>query len=96
MNVIRSLTVTQDEELWKRLIAARKNVFKQAALLGYDTLFLLLLRRITMEGAVKRASRRLNVAGRGILCPYAEVGMDVDKPHQLEIMRADLAKKRSA
>jgi len=27
-----------------------------------------------------------------MVCPYAEVGMDVDKPHQLEIMRADLKK----
>jgi GTP:adenosylcobinamide-phosphate guanylyltransferase len=96
INVIRSLTVTQDEELWKRLIAARKNVFKQAALLGYDTLILLLLRRITMAEAVKRASQRLRISGRGVLCPYAEVGMDVDKPHQLEIMRADLEKRNPA
>jgi hypothetical protein len=29
--------------------------------------------------------------GRAILCPYAEMGMDVDKPFQLEIMREDLA-----
>ena len=33
------------------------------------------------------------VRGRAIVCPYAEVGMDVDKPHQLEIMRADLQKR---
>ncbi len=36
---------------------------------------------------------RLNITGRAIVCPYAEVGMDVDKPHQLEIMRADLKKR---
>jgi hypothetical protein len=54
---------------------------------------LLLLRRVTLEGAVKRASRRLKVKGRAIVCPYAEVGMDVDKPHQLEIMRQDLGRK---
>jgi hypothetical protein len=28
-----------------------------------------------------------------VICPYAEVGMDVDKPVQLEMMRADLAKR---
>jgi GTP:adenosylcobinamide-phosphate guanylyltransferase len=93
MNLIRAMTVTGNEELWNRIIAARKSVLKQAALIGYDTLILLLLRRVTLEGAVKRASRRLKVKGRAIVCPYAEVGMDVDKPHQLEIMRQDLGRK---
>ena len=92
MNVIRTLTVTENDELWRRIIASRKNVLKQAALIGYDTLVLLLLRALDIDGAVKRASRRLKVKGRGIVCPYAEVGMDVDKPHQLAIMRADLSK----
>jgi GTP:adenosylcobinamide-phosphate guanylyltransferase len=90
MNVIRARTVTGNEELWRRLVDARKNALKQAALVGYDTLFLLLLRLLTIEGAEKRACKKLGITGRAILCPYAEVGMDVDKPHQLEILRADL------
>jgi hypothetical protein len=55
---------------------------------------LLLLRRLTIEAGVERASNSLGIRGRAILCPYAEIGMDVDKPHQLEILRADL--ERSA
>ncbi len=51
LNVIRTMTVTGNDELWERIIASRKNVFKQAALLGYDTLLLLLLRQVTLEGA---------------------------------------------
>jgi GTP:adenosylcobinamide-phosphate guanylyltransferase len=92
LNVVRTMTVTGNDELWERIIAARKNVFKQAALLGYDTLLLLLLRQITMESAIKRVTRRVNLTGRALLCPYAEIGMDVDKPHQLELMRLDLAR----
>ena len=42
MNVVRTAIVTGNEELWERIVAARKNAFKQAALLGYDTLLLLL------------------------------------------------------
>lgn len=91
MNVVRTMTVTGNEELWERIVAARKNAFKQAALLGYDTLFLLYFRLITLERAVQKATKRLGVSGRAILSPYAEIGMDVDKPHQLEILRADLA-----
>jgi GTP:adenosylcobinamide-phosphate guanylyltransferase len=96
MNVIQSKMVTENDEIWEKIIASRKNAFKQAALLGYDTLLLLLFRLITLEGAVKKVTRRLNLSGRAILSPYAEIGMDVDKPHQLEIMRADLAKRLPA
>jgi GTP:adenosylcobinamide-phosphate guanylyltransferase len=93
MNVVRTMTVTGNDELWERIIASRKNVFKQAALLGYDTLLLLLLRQITLEKAIQRVTRRVNLTGRALLCPYAEIGMDVDKPHQLELMRLDLARR---
>jgi len=96
MNVVRTETVTANEALWKKIVDARKNALKQASLLGYDTLFLLLLRLLTLDKAVALASKRLHIKARAIVCPYAEVGMDVDKPHQLAIMRADLAKRAKA
>lgn len=95
MNVVATRLVTTNDEVWIKLVSARKNALKQAALLGFDTLFLLLLHAITMEAAVKKVTKRLNITGRAILCPYAEVGMDIDKPHQLEILRADLAQQRA-
>jgi GTP:adenosylcobinamide-phosphate guanylyltransferase len=96
MNIVRAQTVTANEALWKKIVDSRKSALKQASLLGYDTLFLLMLRLLTLEKAVALASKRLSIKGRGIICPYAEVGMDVDKPHQLAIMRADLAKRAQA
>ncbi len=96
MNVIRSMTVTADDALWKRLIDARKSALKQAALIGFDTLLLLMLRLLTLQSAEKIACKRLKLHGRVVECPYAEVGMDVDKPHQLEIMRAALAQRVAA
>jgi GTP:adenosylcobinamide-phosphate guanylyltransferase len=92
LNVIRKMTATQNDALWERIIAARKSPFKQAALVGYDILFLMLLRQIELEMAVKIISRRMRIKGRVLVCPYAEVGMDVDKPHQLEMMRAELGR----
>lgn len=96
MNVVRAQTVTANETLWRKIVDARKSALKQASLLGYDTLLLLLFRLLTLDRAVKIASGRLNVQGRVIVSPYAELGMDVDKPHQLAIMRADLAKSARA
>ncbi len=95
MNVVRMSKLTGDDELYRKIMDARKNVFKQASLIGYDTLLYLLTRRFDLNSAVKQVEKRLNITGEAVLCPYAEVGMDVDKAHQLEILRADLEKKTS-
>jgi len=96
MNLIKTSLATQNNDIWIKLVAARKNVFKQAALIGYDTLFLLAFRLVTLEQGVNKASQRLHIKGRAVVCPYAEVGMDVDKPHQLEMVRADFARRAAA
>jgi len=90
LNMIRASMVNTNEELWDRIVAARKNVFKQAALLGYGNLLLLLSRQLSLESAVKRVTKRMEITGKAVISPYAELGMDVDKPHQLELLRADL------
>jgi hypothetical protein len=33
---------------------------------------------------------------RAIFCPYAEAGMDADKPFQVDILRRDLEKRNVA
>jgi hypothetical protein len=80
-------------DTWENLINNRKNPLKQASVFGFDTLVLLATRQITLEGAVAKLSKRLNLKGRAIVWPYAEAGMDIDKPHQLELVRADLEKR---
>jgi len=91
LNMIRSSTVYANVELWDRIVAARKSVFKQAALLGYGNLLLFLSRQLTLSGAIERVTKKMEITGKAVISPYAELGMDVDKPHQLEIVRVDLA-----
>jgi molybdopterin-guanine dinucleotide biosynthesis protein A len=93
LNILRASIVNQNDALWEKIIDARKNALKQAALIGYDTLILLLLRQITLAGAIKKVTKRIGLTGQALVCPYAEVGMDVDKPHQLEIIREDLSRR---
>jgi GTP:adenosylcobinamide-phosphate guanylyltransferase len=85
--------LVEEDKIWGRLIAARKNALKQAALLGFDLLLLLLLGRMNLKDAERRVSERLGVSGQVCISPYAEFAMDVDKPHQLEIVRQELSKK---
>lgn len=90
MNVVGIDTILAENSIWDRLTAVRKNPLKQAALVGFDTLLLVLLRLVDVEGAAKRVSKNLGLQGRGVLCPYPEVAMDVDKVHHLESVRKDL------
>lgn len=94
MNVIH-VRLVEDTIFWERMVAARKSPLRQAALLGFDMLFLMLTRRITINDAVKRVSNRLGLKGRAVISPYAEIGMDVDKPHQLELVISDLSQPTS-
>lgn len=89
--VINPALAADHHPLWKQIVAARKNPLKQASLLGANLLFGLLLGRLTLDKAATQVSRRLAIRGRAVLCPYPEIGMDVDKPSQLELLRKDLA-----
>jgi GTP:adenosylcobinamide-phosphate guanylyltransferase len=93
LHVIHTSVVSMNTGVWEKLIVARKNPVKQAAILGIDTLILMLLRIITLETAIKKITTRLNMTGAAIVSPYAELAMDVDKPNQLDLVRTDLAKR---
>jgi GTP:adenosylcobinamide-phosphate guanylyltransferase len=90
MHIIRAELAFSTDRIWDDLIGARKNVFKQASIIGFDTLLLLLIGILTLEDAVRRVTKRLKLTGQPVKSPYAELGMDVDKPAQLEMLRADL------
>jgi GTP:adenosylcobinamide-phosphate guanylyltransferase len=94
MNVGRLNLILSDENpLWERITDSRKSPIKQAGLIGLNTIIPLLFRQLTLEQAASNIMKRFEITGRGVVCPYAEVGMDIDKPHQLEILRADLKKQ---
>lgn len=76
--------------LWQKLVDSRKNPIRQAALIGWDTMLLLLLRRLTLADAEAIVSKRLGINAKVAISPYAEIAMDVDKPHQLELIRMEM------
>jgi CTP:molybdopterin cytidylyltransferase MocA len=88
--LMRPSLVVDRRDLWEDLAGARKSALSQARMLGLGTFLKLLIHRLSIADAERRARKVLNVNGRAIPFPHAEIGMDVDKPHQLEIVRADL------
>lgn len=89
INVVR-VGLNKHADVWEQIVSARKSALKQASLIGYSTLGLLLAGRLDLNSAVERVTRRLGISGSVHLSPYAEVAMDIDKPHQLQILQADL------
>lgn len=94
INVAHVSMATEHLDMWEQLIGNRKSPLRQAGVIGYGTLFKLLTRQLTLADAVRRVSERIGFKGRAIVWPYAEPCMDVDKPHQLEMLREDLAKQQ--
>jgi len=90
MHVSHISMATEHLDLWEELIGNRKSPLKQAAAIGFGTLFRVATRSITLDDLVATICERIGIKGRPILWDRAEPGMDVDKPHQLEIIRADM------
>lgn len=90
LNSFSKRAVLQPDALWKELIKARKNPLKQAAMIGIDSLLLLVLGLLDIDQVADRVCKRMGITGKAVRIPFAEVGMDVDKPFQFEIVQADL------
>lgn len=76
--------------LWAELIKTRKSPLKQAGQIGYGTLLGILLGRLTLDQAAERVCKRLGITGKAVRTPFAEIGMDVDKPFQFEMVEKAL------
>lgn len=85
LNVLRA-SLAGEDELWERIIQARKSAWRQASLLGYDLLLQLVLRRVSLKAAGEKVSDRLGIHGVGCVSPFAELAMDIDKPVHLEVV----------
>ena len=94
INIIHVSMTTDHLDTWEELIGNRKSPLRQAAVIGWDTLFRLFTNQLTLQGLVERASERIGIKGRAIIWSQAEPCMDVDKPHQLELMREDFARQK--
>jgi hypothetical protein len=83
----------QEHPIWEKLVGSRKNPLKQASMLGFDTLFRVATRSITIQGLEQKVSGRLGINCRTLLTPYAEMGMDADKLFQFRIVEKFLTER---
>lgn len=74
-------------DLWRDLAASRKEMLKAALQLGPGIFIKFFLHRLSTAHLETQVLRKLDLRVRVLPSPYPELGMDVDKPHQLEICR---------
>jgi hypothetical protein len=94
MNMTHVRMATEHLDMWESLIGSRKSPLKQAGMVGLDTFFQVLTRTISLDDLVEKVCGRIGIKGRVIRWDSAEPCMDVDKPHQLELLRSDLAEQQ--
>ena len=90
MNITHVRMATEHLDLWEKLIGNRKSPLTQASIVGLDTLWKVITRSATLDELVGHVSNRIGIKGRVIVWDHAEPCMDIDKPHQLELLRADM------
>jgi len=72
----------------EEMINNRKNPLKLCRLLGWTFVIRFLCGVLRLQDVEQRVSELLQVTGTVILSPYPELGIDVDKPSDLELVRA--------
>lgn len=79
--------VTRHRAVFEQAVAMRKNPIGLARLFGLGLLLKMLLGRLRVRDVEARFVKAFGLKGRAVLCPHPEIGMDVDKPADLELIR---------
>ncbi|MCA9937558.1 MAG: nucleotidyltransferase family protein [Anaerolineales bacterium] len=77
--------------LWQTLAQARKYPWKMARIIGFTILLKLLFRRLRIADVERQAARLIGLPVAAVPFPHAEIAMDGDKPHQIDLLRQALA-----
>jgi GTP:adenosylcobinamide-phosphate guanylyltransferase len=81
-------------DLWRQVERHRKRPWRMVAMLGLGNLIGFLLGRLTLGEALARMSARSGAQLATVDMPFAEAAIDVDKPADLELVRAIVARRR--
>lgn len=81
-----------NRELWEGITNARKHAWRIARVVGLRMMLKFLFRQVGLRDIEETMERLVGQPAKAILNPHAEIAMDVDKPYQVELARAELSK----
>jgi GTP:adenosylcobinamide-phosphate guanylyltransferase len=90
--LIRPRAVRQSQGLLQKAASLRKKPWQLCKMLGWNYLIKLVAGRLSIPEIEGRVSGMLQLKVVGIVSPYPEVGIDVDKPSDLKLAAKVLSK----
>ncbi len=76
-------------DLWQALTEARKHAWKLAGLVGIRFLLKFLFRQVSLTDIEEKVLQTIGQPAQAMLSPFAELAMDADKPHQVDLLRQE-------
>jgi len=70
----------------EELVSLRKSPLRLVNYIGLTYILKYMLRRLSIKDAEARVSQLFNIKGKAVSVPYPEIGIDVDKPSDLELV----------
>jgi GTP:adenosylcobinamide-phosphate guanylyltransferase len=86
---------TGNTELARSLTGSRKNYVRQARFIGLGFILRFLFRTMTVHEAAEQAAKKGNLKGQVVVTRFPELGMDVDKASQYELIKSYLERRQT-
>lgn len=87
MMLVAKKVIPPGQQKAKEIFARRKSPLKLCNWLGWSFIVKLLLHRLTVADAEKRTTQLMEMNCKAIITRHAGVGMDIDKPSDLELAK---------
>lgn len=87
MMLVARDVIPRGQEKAREIFSRRKSPFKLCNWLGWSFVLKLLCHRLTLKAAEARTSELLEMRCKAIITRHACIGMDIDKPSDLELAR---------
>lgn len=92
--LLRPQVLIDNWDLGEKILDARKKPLQLTQILGFSTVFKFLIRSLMVKEAEERLSYLTGYNLKAVFTPYAEIGLDVDKIEDLNLVKKFL--KRGA
>ncbi len=89
MAILQFAIIHENIELWEMLSNARKHAWKIARGVGLGIMIKLLTRRLSISDIEKTGLRLIGTPVKVVEGQHAELAMDADKPHQVDLLRSE-------
>lgn len=91
--LVNPAIVPQCMEVAERIVSNRKNPLKLCHILGWSFVLRFVIGLLSLPQVESRVSQLLNIRGAVIQSPYAELGIDVDKPSDYQLVQSAFSAK---